>query len=68
MYEAGDVFWAVGRERERLEPEDGQALLDLAIRTTRLFRRGSDGRWRQVHHHGSFEDPGLLDAYRRMVR
>lgn len=33
-YEAGDVFWAVGRERGRLEPEDGQALLDLAIRTT----------------------------------
>lgn len=34
-----------------------------AIRTSRLYRR-IDGAWRQVHHHGSFEDPALLAAYR----
>ncbi|MDQ2802483.1 MAG: nuclear transport factor 2 family protein, partial [Pseudomonadota bacterium] len=40
--------------------------IDLAIRTTRLFRRAG-GRWRQVHHHGSIDDPALLVAYRTAV-
>lgn len=62
----GDTFYAVGRERGRLESDDGVAL-DLAIRTTRVFRL-SDGRWRQVHHHGSIEDPELLAAYQAAVR
>lgn len=61
----GDVFWAVGRERGRLERTG--ALLDLAIRTSRVFRR-VDGRWRQIHHHGSIDDPQLLDAYQKAVR
>jgi hypothetical protein len=41
--------------------------LDLAIRTTRIFRR-VDGCWRQVHHHGSMDDPALLETYQRVVR
>ncbi len=61
----GDVFWAVGRERGRLDV-DGTAL-DLAIRTSRFFRRVG-GRWRQIHHHGSIDDPRLLDAYQKAVR
>ncbi len=61
----GDVFYAVGRERGLLETPT--TTLDLAIRTSRVFRR-IDGRWRQVHHHGSIDDPQLLDAYRRAVR
>ena len=61
---AGDVFWAVGRERGALETE--QRSLDLAIRTSRVFRR-VNGRWRQVHHHGSIEQPALLDAYQKAV-
>ena len=65
LHVQGDVFWAVGRERGVLETDGGRRL-DLAIRTTRLFRRAG-GRWRQVHHHGSMEDPGLLDAYQRAV-
>lgn len=60
-----DVFWVVGRERGRLSKE-GEAL-DLAIRTTRLFR-WSGGRWRQVHHHGSIEDPQMLARYLSAVR
>jgi SnoaL-like protein len=54
----------VGRERGRFER--GPVGLDLAIRTTRIFRRAG-GRWRQVHHHGSIEDPTLLGAYRQAV-
>ncbi len=64
LHTTGDVFWAVGRERGSLEM-DGRTL-ELAIRTSRLYRR-SAGRWRQVHHHGSIESPGLLDAYQQAL-
>lgn len=65
LHVAGDVFHAVGRERGTLE-RDGLRL-EPAIRTSRLFRR-IDGVWRQVHHHGSFDDPALLAAYQDAVR
>ncbi len=65
MHMAGDIFYVVGRERG-LREIDGQKL-DIAIRTTRIFRR-SGGRWRQVHHHGSFDDPVMLAAYQSSLR
>jgi ketosteroid isomerase-like protein len=65
LHEAGDFFHAVGRERGTLV--NGGTRLDLAIRTSRLYCR-IDGTWRQVHHHGSFDDPALLAAYREAVR
>jgi hypothetical protein len=37
----------------------------LTIRTTRVF--GYDGHWRQVHHHGSIDQPEELAAYQRAV-
>jgi ketosteroid isomerase-like protein len=65
LHQADDVFWAIGRERGRLEA-DGRSL-ELAIRTSRVYRR-SGAVWRQVHHHGSIEDPGLLQRYQDAVR
>ena len=65
LHEAGELFWAVGRERGVLIR--GEHRLAPAIRTSRLFRR-IDGAWRQVHHHGSFEDAALLAAYQDAVR
>lgn len=65
LHRSADVFWVVGRERGRLSKE-GETL-DLAIRTTRLFR-WSGGRWRQAHHHGSIEDPQMLARYLTAVR
>lgn len=65
IHASGDFFYAVGRERGHLS--SGTAQLELAIRTSRLYRR-IDGVWRQVHHHGSFEDPEQLAAYREAVR
>lgn len=65
LHEAVDMFYAVGRERGTLT--NGDTCLTLAIRTTRLFRR-IGGEWKQVHHHGSFEQPELLAAYREAVR
>ena len=65
LQEMGDLFYAVGRERGHLE-RDGQRT-ELAIRTSRVFRK-YNGRWRQVHHHGSIEDPTLLERYQQAVR
>lgn len=62
---AADVYWVVGRERGHLARDNDR--LDLAIRTTRLFRRVGD-RWRQVHHHGSIEDPRMLASYIAAIR
>ncbi len=66
LHRIGDVFLAVGRERGRLE-RPGRVVLDLAIRTSRVFRR-ADNAWRQFHHHGSIESPELLAAYGDDVR
>ena len=65
LHEAGDLFYVVGRERGELDTH-GQHL-QLAIRTTRLFRRLEDGEWRQIHHHGSIDDPKMLAAYQDAV-
>jgi ketosteroid isomerase-like protein len=65
IHRAGDVFWAVGRERGTYH--DGDSVKDLNIRTTRIFQL-IDGRWRQMHHHGSIEDAKLLSDYQSAVR
>ena len=57
-------FYVVGRERGELRTT-GQEL-ELKIRTSRLFKR-VDGIWRQVHHHGSIDDPDLLQKYQSLV-
>jgi ketosteroid isomerase-like protein len=59
-----NLFYAVGRERGTFEKNGIK--LELAIRTSRIFRR-IDGRWRQVHHHGSIDDPQLLGGYQKAV-
>lgn len=65
LTEIGDMFVAVGRERGTLVRED--MVLPLAFRTSRVFRKDGQGRWRQQHHHGSAEDPWLLASLREMV-
>lgn len=64
-HQAGEVFYVVGRERG--EYRSGQTVLDMAIRTSRIFRL-IEGEWRQVHHHGSIDDAELLSQYQRAVR
>jgi ketosteroid isomerase-like protein len=65
LHEAGEIFFVVGRERGEFRV--GETILNMAIRTTRLFRM-IDGRWQQVHHHGSIEDPDLLNKYQKAVK
>lgn len=65
IHRAGDVFWVVGRERGTYR--DGNEVRSLNIRTTRIFQL-INGRWRQIHHHGSIEDAKLLGDYQSAVR
>jgi len=64
IHETAEMFYVVGRERGyfRLGGEE----ITLAIRTSRIFRK-FDGCWKQVHHHGSIEDPELLAKYQAAV-
>ena len=58
-------FVAIGRERGWVETK-GQKL-DLAIRTSRIFKL-VDREYKQVHHHGSIEDSKLLNEYQELVK
>ncbi|MEJ2689574.1 MAG: nuclear transport factor 2 family protein [Deltaproteobacteria bacterium] len=64
IHEHGEVFYAVGRERGFFRLGDRR--IDLVIRTSRIFRRVGKC-WRQIHHHGSIVDAGLLAAYQSAV-
>ncbi len=64
IFESATFFQAVGRERGTLDI--GQTTINLHIRTSRSYVL-QDGRYRQVHHHGSMDDPALLARYQRAV-
>jgi len=64
IHHSGEMFCAVGRERGFFERGDSR--IDLAIRTSRIFRMEGD-RWKQVHHHGSIDNPELLAVYQLAV-
>jgi ketosteroid isomerase-like protein len=64
LHERGDIFLAVGRERGTFTRNG--SVLPLAIRTSRIFAR-VDGRWQQLHHHGSFDNPKALADYQVAV-
>ena len=52
---------------ERGEFRQGDAVVPLAIRTSRIYRLIA-GQWKQVHHHGSIDDPELLARYQSAVK
>ena len=62
----GDDDWHLfaGRERGRCTTPEGS--FDVRIRTTRWFVR-VNGVWRQLHHHGSIDEPALLAEYQRAI-
>jgi hypothetical protein len=64
IHETTEIFYTVGRERGyfRLEGDE----VKLAISTSRIFQK-IGGKWRQVHHHGSIDDPKLLERYQSAV-
>lgn len=64
LHECGEIFYVVGRERGELRSKE--VTIALEIRTSRIFKL-IDGQWRQVHHHGSIDDPELLAQYQKAV-
>ncbi len=58
------MFCAVGRERGYFQ--SGGTKVELAIRTSRIYRLHG-GRWRQLHHHGSIDIPDWLARYQQVV-
>ncbi|MEW6585216.1 MAG: nuclear transport factor 2 family protein [Nitrospirota bacterium] len=64
IHETSEIFYAAGRERGYFRTTGEE--IRLLIRTSRIFRK-LEGRWRQVHHHGSIDDPQLLSRYQAAV-
>ena len=64
IHETTEMFYTIGRERGYFRLDDEE--ITLAIRTSRIFRK-IGGHWKQVHHHGSIEDPKLLSRYQSAV-
>jgi len=64
IHQAGDLFCTVGRERGYFRIGDDE--ISLAIRTSRIYQRvGKE--WKQLHHHGSMDDPDCLKSYQAAV-
>lgn len=59
-----DYHLFVGREKGFCETSAGR--LELRIRTSRWFVK-ANGAWRQLHHHGSVDEPALLADYQRAI-
>lgn len=64
IHHSGVLFCAVGRERGHFRMSGKQ--VNLAIRTSRFYRMEC-GKWHQIHHHGSIDDPTLLAEYQSAV-
>jgi hypothetical protein len=64
--QGGGSDWNLFVGREKGICETPIESLDLRIRTSRLFIK-MKGVWRQLHHHGSIEEPVLLAEYQRAI-
>jgi len=64
IYATDSMFLAAGRETGTLTTVNQR--IELAIRTTRIYVM-HHSLWRQVHHHGSIENPELLKLYQTTV-
>jgi len=64
FHQFDDVFYVEGRERGSIDTDEVQ--LGLKIRTTRIYKLFDNG-WKQVHHHGSMDNPELLQRYQKAI-
>lgn len=65
IHQTRDMFVAVGRERGFLQYGDERT--ELSIRTSRTYTMNKNRHWTQIHHHGSMDNPELLDQYQTLV-
>lgn len=64
LHETSEMFYAVGQGRGYFQL--GADKVDLTIHTSHFFKL-IDGSWKQVHYHGSIDDPKLLEKYQSAV-
>ena len=64
IHKTDDMFFATGKEKGYFKVGDTE--LGLAIRTSRIFIKIND-EWKQIHHHGSIDNPQLLKDYQEAV-
>jgi len=64
IHQSDWMFLAVGRERGYFR--QGNNKIELSIRTSRTYLMDG-GVWYQIHHHGSIENPALLQQYQTAV-
>lgn len=64
IHTSKEMFYVVGREQGYFQLDNTK--IDLMIRTSRIFRN-INKRWKQVHHHGSIDNPELLKRYQSAV-
>ncbi len=65
QFNSSDQMFVInGRERGNLTVGENQ--IDLHIRTTRIYKL-EGAQWRQIVHHGSIDDPKLLEAYQKII-
>lgn len=65
IHSTADMFFVTGRERGYFKTENDS--IELAIRTSRIFVKKKD-QWKQIHHHGSIDNPELLMKYQNLVK
>mgnify|MGYP000654361186 CR=1 FL=1 len=65
IHASENMFIAVGRERGLLEIDNQK--IELAIRTSRTYCL-LNNQWKQVHHHGSMDNPELLATYQNALK
>jgi len=64
IHKQGDIFFAAGKERGHIL-KNGKKI-ELDIRTSRIYGK-ENGKYKQLHHHGSITDAKLLDTYQKLV-
>ena len=65
ILEGDGFFQAIGKERGHADVDHEH--LNLDIRTSRLFLLQGN-RYKQIHHHGSIENPQLLNQYQTSIK
>jgi hypothetical protein len=64
IHKSQNMFFATGREQGYFKTDKFEIPLD--IRTTRIFIL-QYGNWKQIHHHGSIDNPKLLKTYQEAI-
>lgn len=64
IHKSDDMFFATGKEKGHFVTSTDT--IELNIRTSRIFVK-RDCKWRQIQHHGSIDNPALLEIYQKAV-